>query len=62
MRMKLMKNVQSEESTTTVRPVEDSASEVEEIEKKQCKYEQSCKLHNRQGIFLVYANPVCSDF
>ena len=31
--LKLMKNVQSEESTTTVRPLEDSASEVEEAEK-----------------------------
>ena len=30
---KLMKNVQSEESTTTVRPLKDSASEVEEVEK-----------------------------
>ena len=29
---KLMKNVQSEESTTTVRPLKDSA-EVEEVEK-----------------------------
>ena len=27
-----MKNVQSEESTTTVRPLDDSASEVEEVE------------------------------
>ena len=32
--LKLMKNVQSEESTTTVRPLEDSASEVEEAEKR----------------------------
>ena len=31
--LKLMRNVQSEESTTTVRPLEDSASEVEEVEK-----------------------------
>ena len=30
--LKLMKNVQSEESTTTVRPLEDSASEVEEAD------------------------------
>ena len=47
--LKLMKNVQSEESTTTVRPLEDSSSEVEEAEKKECKYmdKQSCK----QGSF-----------
>ena len=32
--LKLMRNVQSEESTTTVRPLEDSASEVEEAEKR----------------------------
>lgn len=32
--LKLMKNVQSEESTTTVRPLEDSSSEVEEVEKR----------------------------
>ena len=32
--LKLMKNVQSEESTTTVRLLEDSASEVEEAKKR----------------------------
>ena len=31
--LKLMKNVQIEASTTTVRPLKDSASEVEEIKK-----------------------------
>ena len=30
--LKLMKNVQSEESTTTVRPLNDSTYEVEEVE------------------------------
>ena len=48
-----MKNVQSEESTTTLRPLEDSASEVEEAEKKESKYmdKQSRKHHSRQGSF-----------
>ena len=32
--LKLMKNVQIEASTTTVRPLEDSASEVEEVKKR----------------------------
>ena len=51
--LKLMKDVQSEESTTTVKPLEDSASEVEEAGKKECKYmdKQSCKHHSRQGSF-----------
>ena len=50
--LKLMKNVQSEESTTTVRPLEDSASEVE-AEKKESKYmdKQSRKHHSRQRSF-----------
>ena len=57
----LMKNVQSEESTTTVRPLKDSASEVEEVEKSSASMSRAAN-SNRQGIFLVYANPVCSDF
>lgn len=38
--VKLMKSVQSEESTT-MKALEQFASQVEEVEKKECKYEQS---------------------
>ena len=51
--LKLMKNVQSEESTTTLWPLEDSASEVEEAETKESKYmdKQSYKHHSRKASF-----------
>jgi len=50
--LKLIKNVQSEESATTVRPLQDSASEVEEVDNRSASKEPQTPQQTRY--FLAF--------